>query len=311
MDCKIPRIRHPNNRQYQNNGTFGYAKKENSHSREREYSKIGTSLTTAQFADDVAVLCKNSSEMVANKLQQFLHLVDVWCEKWKVKMNPSKSNVIQFTYKRKTENQSITLQDLYFAPYNIPRVQFKVCHGSLYAVMWLVDGPREFNLPTLPQRHITYVPEKLPGKYGVHSEEYVLIRTVMPLFPTFCVNVKMQYTLNQRLFLVKQYWITNSITATQRAYQREFGVRNPPKRNTILGLVNKLETTGSLLSEKDKHRSSRLPTVVVDKPVATEISGFDNAGLLSMGLLKRQGLRHTSPDIGRSEVQHHTGDSSY
>ncbi|KAJ4427612.1 hypothetical protein ANN_25260 [Periplaneta americana] len=74
----------------------------------------------------------------------------------------------------------------------------------------------------------------------------------------------MQYTLNQRLFLVKQYWITNSITATQRAYQREFGVRNPPKRNTILGLVNKLETTGSLVNEKGKHRSSRLPTVVVD-----------------------------------------------
>ncbi|KAJ4438208.1 hypothetical protein ANN_14147 [Periplaneta americana] len=74
----------------------------------------------------------------------------------------------------------------------------------------------------------------------------------------------MQYTLNQRLFLVKHYWITNSITATQRAYQREFGVRNPPKRNTILGLVNKLETTGSLVSEKGKHRSSRLPTVFVD-----------------------------------------------
>ncbi|KAJ4445437.1 hypothetical protein ANN_07242 [Periplaneta americana] len=82
------------------------------------------------------------------------------------------------------------------------------------------------------------------------------------LFSTFCVNVKMQYTLNQRLFLVKQYWITNSIAAIQRAYQREFGVRNPPKRNTILGLVNKLETTGSLVSEKGKHRSSRLPTVV-------------------------------------------------
>ncbi|KAJ4427380.1 hypothetical protein ANN_25001 [Periplaneta americana] len=32
---------------------------------------------------------------------------------------------------------------------------FKVCHGSLYAVMWLVDEPREFNLPTLPQRCIT------------------------------------------------------------------------------------------------------------------------------------------------------------
>ncbi|KAJ4436389.1 hypothetical protein ANN_19021 [Periplaneta americana] len=56
-------------------------------------------------------------------------------------------------------------------------VQFKVCHCSLYVVMWLVDEPREFNLPTLPQRRITYVPEKLPSKYGVHSEEYLPIRT--------------------------------------------------------------------------------------------------------------------------------------
>ncbi|KAJ4433222.1 hypothetical protein ANN_15480 [Periplaneta americana] len=39
------------------------------------------------------------------------------------------------------------------------------------------DEPREFNLPTLPQRRITYVTEKLPGKYGVHSEEYLPIRT--------------------------------------------------------------------------------------------------------------------------------------
>ncbi|KAJ4433936.1 hypothetical protein ANN_16255 [Periplaneta americana] len=55
-------------------------------------------------------------------------------------------------------------------------VQFKVCHGSLYAVMWLVDDPSEFNLPTLPQSRITYVPEKMPSKYGVHSEEYLPIR---------------------------------------------------------------------------------------------------------------------------------------
>ncbi|KAJ4437703.1 hypothetical protein ANN_17848 [Periplaneta americana] len=41
------------------------------------------------------------------------------------------------------------------------------------------DEPREFNLPTLPQRRITYEPEKLPSKYGVHSEEYVPIRTTI------------------------------------------------------------------------------------------------------------------------------------
>ncbi|KAJ4451138.1 hypothetical protein ANN_02579 [Periplaneta americana] len=54
-------------------------------------------------------------------------------------------------------------------------LKFKVCHGSLFVVMWLADEPREFNLPTFPQRRITYVQEKLPGKYGVHSEEYLNI----------------------------------------------------------------------------------------------------------------------------------------
>ncbi|KAJ4445323.1 hypothetical protein ANN_07128 [Periplaneta americana] len=56
---------------------------------------------------------------------------------------------------------------------------FKVCHSSLSAVMWLADEPREFNLPTLPQRRITYVPEKLPSKYGVHSQKYLPIHTHM------------------------------------------------------------------------------------------------------------------------------------
>ncbi|KAJ4438080.1 hypothetical protein ANN_14019 [Periplaneta americana] len=51
-------------------------------------------------------------------------------------------------------------------------IQFEVCHGSLYAVMWLADEPREFNLPTLLQRCIIYEAEKLPSKYSVHSEEF-------------------------------------------------------------------------------------------------------------------------------------------
>ncbi|KAJ4435994.1 hypothetical protein ANN_18618 [Periplaneta americana] len=96
------------------------------------------------------------------------------------------------------------------------------------------------------------------------------------LFSTFCVNVKTQYILNQRLFLVKQYWITNSITATQRAYQREFGVRNPPKRNTILGQVNKLEKTGSLLQEPDKDKRLNycrwFQTFIVQNPAILSIT---------------------------------------
>ncbi|KAJ4432285.1 hypothetical protein ANN_20903 [Periplaneta americana] len=103
-----------------------------------------------------------------------------------------------------------------------------------FAHIGLRENPgKNLNQVTCPDR------ESNPGHLVSRPDE-------LTLFSTFCVNVKMQYTLNQRLFLVKQYWITNSITATQKAYQREFGVRNPPKRNTILGLVNKLETTGSL-----------------------------------------------------------------
>ncbi|KAJ4432048.1 hypothetical protein ANN_20662 [Periplaneta americana] len=61
---------------------------------------------------------------------------------------------------------------------NVRPSKFKVCYGSLHVVMWLADEPREFNLPTSPQRRITYMQEKLPTKYGVHSEEYLPIRTV-------------------------------------------------------------------------------------------------------------------------------------
>ncbi|KAJ4437554.1 hypothetical protein ANN_17699 [Periplaneta americana] len=42
----------------------------------------------------------------------------------------------------------------------------------------MTDEPREFNLPTLQQRRITYVLERLPSNYGVHSEEYLPIRMI-------------------------------------------------------------------------------------------------------------------------------------
>ncbi|KAJ4435396.1 hypothetical protein ANN_18011 [Periplaneta americana] len=114
------------------------------------------------------------------------------------------------------------------------------------------------------------------------------------LFSTFCVNVKMQYTLNQRLLLVKQYWITNSITATQRAYQREFGVRNPPKRNTILGLVNKLETTGSLM----KHGSiypvdDRIISRNLWPPRSPDLTTPDNICYRGISSLVRKGESQT------------------
>ncbi|KAJ4450237.1 hypothetical protein ANN_01656 [Periplaneta americana] len=56
-------------------------------------------------------------------------------------------------------------------------------NGSSMATLPYItaEEPREFNLPTIMQRCITYVPEKLPSKYGVHSEEYLPICTLFSI----------------------------------------------------------------------------------------------------------------------------------
>ncbi|KAJ4451093.1 hypothetical protein ANN_02531 [Periplaneta americana] len=61
------------------------------------------------------------------------------------------------------------------------RVQFKVCHGSLYAVMWLADEPREFNLPSLPQRRITYVPENCLASTAFILKELIALSDIFSL----------------------------------------------------------------------------------------------------------------------------------
>ena len=68
----------------------------------------------------------------------------------------------------------------------------------------------------------------------------------------------MEYTIQQRVFIVKNYWISNSVITTERAFRREYGVRDGPDRKTILRLVDKIEQTGSLISEKRKHNPKSL-----------------------------------------------------
>ncbi|KAJ4450512.1 hypothetical protein ANN_01939 [Periplaneta americana] len=78
---------------------------------------------------------------------------------------------------------------------------------DVQSVSWLADEPREFNLPTLPQRCITYEAEKLPSKYGVHSEEYVPIRTDYFFFSltTYVhvtpLNTQIQHTVRVHVLL--------------------------------------------------------------------------------------------------------------
>ncbi|KAJ4449085.1 hypothetical protein ANN_00480 [Periplaneta americana] len=61
------------------------------------------------------------------------------------------------------------------------------------------DGVREIRRAVLMNRRcITYVPEKLPGKYGVHSEEYLPIRTTDEELDPEDVEFDEHYTIETR-----------------------------------------------------------------------------------------------------------------
>jgi hypothetical protein len=54
----------------------------------------------------------------------------------------------------------------------------------------------------------------------------------------FQVVVKMyRYSLEERVFIVKAYWIAGSIKNCQRRFVEEFGGRNPPSKRCIQLLV--------------------------------------------------------------------------
>ncbi|KAJ4448793.1 hypothetical protein ANN_00184 [Periplaneta americana] len=69
-----------------------------------------------------------------------------------------------------------------------------------------------------------------------------------------------------------------------KGIQREFGVRNPPKRNTILGLVNKLETTGSMCEAMAEDvlavKVVRNSSFLIDPCQAEQVQG-ENGRLMS------------------------------
>ena len=73
-----------------------------------------------------------------------------------------------------------------------------------------------------------------------------------------------RYSLQQRIWIVKQKIILQCPVSVQRQWSQEFG-SPPPSRHTINSLYNKFETTGSVL---DAHKPGR-PTSVTT-PVAEE-----------------------------------------
>ena len=62
-----------------------------------------------------------------------------------------------------------------------------------------------------------------------------------------------RYNLEERVFIVRTYWKTESIKSFQQQFLEKFGGRHLPSKSSIWALSKKLETKGTLL---DKHTGS-------------------------------------------------------
>lgn len=65
-----------------------------------------------------------------------------------------------------------------------------------------------------------------------------------------------RYSVEERVFIVKQYWITSSIKTCRRMFVERFGDQHIPSKCCIQKLVNKMESSGTVL---DLHGGGRLP----------------------------------------------------
>ncbi|KAJ4428654.1 hypothetical protein ANN_25647 [Periplaneta americana] len=175
--------------------------------------------------------------------------------------------------------------------------EFKVCHGSLYDVMWLVDEPREFNLPTLPHRCITYVPEKLPSKYGVHSEEYLPIRTVTPGSGR---NVNCFETCTEKF--TGDFSVRMEMCAGARTVSEWYHRNSTTKKNKNVASVGKVWAAFSRMQDLGK------PLMLLVLP---KYDGVANLALMSVhALCPICALNHATPFKGEEDSGIFIGEDS-
>jgi hypothetical protein len=73
-----------------------------------------------------------------------------------------------------------------------------------------------------------------------------------------------RYSVEEQVFIVKNYWITGSIKNCQRRSVEQFGGRNQPSKHCIQNLVKILETKGTLLDVRGGGRPQMLEKTVND-----------------------------------------------
>jgi hypothetical protein len=73
-----------------------------------------------------------------------------------------------------------------------------------------------------------------------------------------------RYSVEERVFIVKNYWITGSIKNCQRRFVEQCGGRNLPSKRCIQNLVKKLENKGTLLEVHGRGRPEMSENTVND-----------------------------------------------
>ena len=70
-----------------------------------------TSMSRIYPADDTLILTScRSGTIVCNRLQLYLDALEDWADKWKIAINPGKSEAVLFTTRRVTPPQQVRFQ---------------------------------------------------------------------------------------------------------------------------------------------------------------------------------------------------------
>ena len=67
-------------------------------------------LNLSQFADDIAIWAQAPGICSINlRFQKYLNQILTWCDRWRIKLNPEKTHLINFSQRKVIKDSSITI----------------------------------------------------------------------------------------------------------------------------------------------------------------------------------------------------------
>ena len=71
---------------------------------------LDAQVNLSQFANDIAIWAQASGiRSISLKLQKYLNQILTWCDRWRTKLNPGKTQLINFSQRKVFKDTSITM----------------------------------------------------------------------------------------------------------------------------------------------------------------------------------------------------------